>query len=270
VAIFMINSRITTGEWFVTGGFFVPDPAYQGQWRAGLAAVFRGTHQLSTPASTIVAIGGAAAVIVRVLVSRGDAVRVIPLALFAAALLPLYAFYQGHPVRVRYMIPMVAACALFGGVAVGTVQRQAASILAGFLIGITLVQSFPWRSEAPMVVEASSDRDASRGRRRVTACLAPAYRGERILASMGSLAHYMQELSASGLNIADFIHEGNGVIWELAMDTGPRPHAGWMLVEEAAEGGDVLAQRIRVDPGFAAGMERICEGGGVALYRART
>jgi hypothetical protein len=43
-----------------------------------------------------------------------------------------------------------------------------------------------------------------------------------------------------------------------------------MLVEEEAEGGDVLAKRIRDDPGFASGVERMCEGGGVALYRART
>ena len=270
VALFLVNSRITTGTWFVTGGFFVPDAARQGQWGASLASVWGGTHQLSTQATVIVGLAGAGAMLARALLIRRDAVRVVPLALFGAALLPLYAFYEGHPFRVRYMVPVVMACALFGGVAVGTVQRQAASILAGFLVGITLVQASPWQSDAPMIAEASWDREASRGRERVTACLAPVYRGEKVLASMGSLAHYMQELSASGLDLADFVHEGNGVIWELAMDTGPRPHAGWMLVEETAEGGDVLAQRIRRDAGFAAGMERVCEGGGVALYRART
>ena len=30
------------------------------------------------------------------------------------------------------------------------------------------------------------------------------------MASMGSLAHYMQELSASGYALRDFLHEGNG------------------------------------------------------------
>jgi hypothetical protein len=270
VALYLLNSRVTTGTWVVTGGFFVPDPAYRGQLGPSVTAVWWGTHQLSTRATEIVALGGAAALLARALLNRGDAVRVVPLALFGAALLPLYAFYEGHPFRIRYMIPLVAACALFGGVAVGTVKRQAASILAGFLVGITLVQSPPWRADAPMIAEASWDQEASRGRQRVTACLGPVYRGEKILASMGSLAHYMQELSASGLNIADFVHEGNGAIWELAMETGPHPHAGWMLVEEQAEGGDVLATRIRTDPGFASGMERICEGGGVALYRART
>jgi hypothetical protein len=101
-------------------------------------------------------------------------------------------------------------------------------------------------------------------------CLAREYRGEKILASMGSLAHYMQELSSERFDIADFVNEGNGVIWELALATGPAPHAGWMLVEEVAEGGDVLAQKIREEPAFARRMERVCEGGGVALYRRRS
>ena len=117
-----------------------------------------------------------------------------------------------------------------------------------------------------MLLEAQWDSLASDGRRQVTACLTSGYRGEKILASMGSLAHYMQELSHEGLVIADFVHEGNGAIWEMAMDTGPVPHAGWMLVEEQAEGGDALARRIRLDPQFARGMTRLCEGGGVALY----
>jgi hypothetical protein len=84
---------------------------------------------------------------------------------------------------------------------------------------------------------------------------------------MGSLAHYMQELSAQGFTISDFVHEGSGVIWERALETGPQPHVGWMLVEETAEGGDVLAQRIRQDPAFVRGMTKMCEGGGVALYK---
>jgi hypothetical protein len=42
-----------------------------------------------------------------------------------------------------------------------------------------------------------------------------------------------------------------------------------MLIEEKAEGGDMLAERARRDPAFLAGFDRACEGGGVALYRAR-
>jgi hypothetical protein len=150
---------------------------------------------------------------------------------------------------------------------VGIVRRQAVYILGGLLVGISLIQSPPWRQDAPMLVEAQWDRPASAARRAVTACLAAGYEGGKVLASMGSLAHYMQELSHERFAIKDFIHEGNGVIWGLALETGPAPHAGWMLVEEQAEGGDVLAQRIRGDAAFTRGMARICEGGGVALYK---
>ena len=47
------------------------------------------------------------------------------------------------------------------------------------------------------------------------------------------------------------------------------PHAAWMIVEEQSEGGDTLARRVREDVDFADGVNRVCAGGGVALYRAR-
>jgi hypothetical protein len=134
------------------------------------------------------------------------------------------------------------------------------------LIASTMIESPLWNRQSPLVVEAQQDAANSVARQRVTACLAPAYHGEKVLASMGSLAHYMQELSQQGFAIADFVHEGNGALWELALETGPAPHAGWMLVEEQSEGGDVLAQRIRRHAAFTRGMTKVCEGGGVSLY----
>jgi len=267
VVVFIINSRVTVGQWFVTGGFFVHEPMYLRRPLQDLAAIGWGAWQLST--LTTVVIGGLAAVVlaVRGWLQREHAALLVPVALFAAAAVPFYGFFEGHPFRVRYMIPVAAACALYAGAAVGIVRQQAVYVLAGLLIGITLIQSPPWRQDAPMLVEAQWDLPASGARRAVTSCLADAYRGEKILASMGSLAHYMQELSHEGFRLADFIHEGNGVIWDLALQTGPAPHAGWMLVEEQAEGGDLLALRIRGDAAFTNGMNRVCEGGGVALYK---
>jgi hypothetical protein len=275
VLLFVINSRITVGAWFVTDGFYVPDAGYQGQVGRSLVAVWWGSHQLSTTTTATLALVGAALVGVRALMSRSEAPMLVPLALLAAAALPFYAFHAGHPFRIRYMIPIVAAYAPLAGLLVGSLRRDrlsslAATALMAVMIGITLLQSPPWKTDAPMLLEAQWDRPASEGRRAVTACLAPAYRGEKVLASMGSLAHYMQELSQEGFGLRDFVHEGNGVIWQLALETGPAPHAGWMLVEEQAEGGDVLAQRIRRDPLFARGMTRVCEGGGVALYKRTT
>ena len=117
-----------------------------------------------------------------------------------------------------------------------------------------------------MIAEARWDRPNAAGRRTVTACLAGAYSGETIMASMGSLGHYMQELSHEGFTVRDFLHEGNGDIWLAALES-PEPFAGWVLVEEAAEGGDVLAGIAREKPHFLSGFSRVCDGAGVALYR---
>jgi hypothetical protein len=266
IVAFLINSRITIGQWFVSDGFFVPDPTFRGQPLRTFASLLWGTHALSGYVPVIFATAAVVFLAMRALVFRQDAALLVPLASFAAGVLPFAAFYVGHPYRIRYMIPLVAASALVNGIALGR-SRRAAPLLGAVLVACAFIESPPWLKTAPMLLEAQWDVPASVARRRVSDCLTPLYHGEKVLASMGSLAHYMQELSARGFRIADFIHEGNGVIWDLALEDGPAPHAGWMLVEEYAEGGDVLATKIRHDARFAAGMARVCEGGGVALYR---
>ena len=271
IALFLANSRITVGSWFVTGGFYVPDPTYQGLVVKSLISVWWGTHQMSGYVVEIVALLTAAVFAARALTRAADAALVVPVALLSPAVLPFYAFVSGHPFRIRYMIPVVAACALFAGLAVGTPRvRQARALLAAALIASLAIESPLWDGTAPLIVEAQLDVPASLNRRAVTECLAREYRDEKILASMASLAHYMHELSQAGFDIADFVNEGNGVIWNTALETGPALHAGWMLVEEEAEGGDILAQTIRRNAHFTRGMSRVCEGGGVALYKRST
>lgn len=85
--------------------------------------------------------------------------------------------------------------------------------------------------------------------------------------SMGALGHYMYELSAAGFEIRDFLHEGNGPIWDSAFTRGPAPLVEWVIVEEVAEGGDAVIQRHRQFPSMLKDYERICSGGGIALYR---
>jgi hypothetical protein len=284
VVIFLVNSRITVGAWFVSEGFYVPDPTYAHQPLRTLLGIWWGTHRLSGYLIEAIALAGAGAIAWRALARREDSALMVTLALFATAAVPIVAFYEGHPYRIRYMIPLVAACAVFCGFAVGMicrVQKDPAypvkfqgragpfgPALAAIVLASLFLESPLWNMQAaPMLVEAQWDRGASIGRRGVTACLARDYTGDKVLASMGSLAHYMQELSNNGFAIADFINEGNGDIWNLALQTGPAPHAGWMLVEEVAEGGDVLAGHVRRDPAFTRGMTRVCEGGGVALYK---
>jgi hypothetical protein len=273
-AIFLVISRLTVGEWFVSGGFYQRDPTYDAQAIKTLLAIWWGTHQLSGYVITIVGLAAVAVIAARAFSRRSEEAALVAVALFAAAALPAYAFYEAHPFRIRYMVPLVAASVVFCGIAVGrlvsarsTRSGPTAWVLAALLVVSTLVESPTWSMNRPLIVEAQLDAANSVDRRRVTACLTPQYHGEKVLASMGSLAHYMQELSYAGFAIADFIHEGNGAIWDLALETGPAPHAGWMVVEEQSEGGDVLAQHVRRRQDFVRGMTKVCEGGGVSLYK---
>ena len=281
VVLFLLHSRATTGAWFVAGGFYELDPYYDGLFWRSLMAVWWGTHRLSGYVVETVALATVAVLAFRGVGRRSDAALLVAIALVAAAALPFYAFYEGHPYRVRYMVPMAAACAVFCGVAIGLARRPTHLAIGGrpglygpalalLLIAASIGESPPWDTRAPMLVEAQWDVPRSLDRQRVTACLADGYRGERIFASMASLAHYMQELSREGLGIADFVHEGNGPLWLDGLAEGAARQAGWMLAEEQSEGGDVLTRRIREDPDFARGMTRVCEGGGVALYKRTT
>ena len=53
------------------------------------------------------------------------------------------------------------------------------------------------------------------------------------------------------------------------MEYGPRAYVTWVALEERAEGGDAVFHRARQSNRFLDGFERVAEGGGVALYRAR-
>ena len=66
--------------------------------------------------------------------------------------------------------------------------------------------------------------------------------------------------------VAWTLHEGNGDIWLAALDY-PERYAGWIMIEEKAEGGDMLAHIARERPSFLDGYTRVCEAAGVALYR---
>jgi len=100
----------------------------------------------------------------------------------------------------------------------------------------------------------------------VTAYLAAHWDGQPIMMSMGSLGHYMHDLSARGFRVKDFLHEGNGELWTHAVRY-PRLFVEWIAIEERAEGGDGLHWRATHDPSFLKGYVRVAEGGGVALYR---
>ena len=190
------------------------------------------------------------------------------LALAASGALPFYAYYQGHPERVRYAIPLVAACAALIGAGIALLPRRLQGVAAATVVALSVWQLRPFDPLAPVVVEAQREAPNMTGRRAVTAYLTSRWDGQPILMSMGSLAHYMHDLSAAGFGIRDFLHEGNGEIWKYAV-AHPRPVAEWILIEERAEGGDALMWQAENDARFLAGYERVAEGGNVGLYRRK-
>jgi hypothetical protein len=199
--------------------------------------------------------------------SPGRATLLLALAPLAAAALPLAAYYAGHPFRIRYEVPLIVAGALIVGVAVGLTRRLSWPLALVVLLAVVL-QRPPVDASAAMVMEAQLDQNV-RARAQVTSCLTGRFDGGAIMASMGSLGHYMHELSQAGFDIDDFLHEGNGPIWDSAFTRGPVPLVEWVLLEEVAEGGDVLARRQRALPRLLEQFDRVCDGGNVALYRRR-
>jgi hypothetical protein len=281
ILAFAVFSRIVVGQWFVSSDFFVPENKAQGLPLVAINEILWGTRELSGRIVIAFGVAGCASLLAIGLLVRKRAGALIALSLAATAAVPWAAFIDGHPFRIRYMVPLIAIEAVASGFLVdligvlvgrafqarqsGDPKRVARRTLGIIVVAAALYDLRPFDTNAPMVVEAQWDRVNYAPRRDVTRCLRSRYRGESIMASMGSLGHYMQETSHEGFSLRDFLHEGNGDIWLAALNT-PRLYVGWLLIEEKAEGGDMLYKRSRENPEFLQGFSRICEGAGVALY----
>jgi hypothetical protein len=269
LVLFTANSRWTTGTWFVPAGFFVAENEALGHAALALEQVRESVYRLSGTAWVWPAYVGAVLIAIAVLRSRSRAPLLLALALAGAVIVPWYAFYQGHPLRIRYGLPLVAACAVATAAGIGTLSRPLRIVAAAAVLGWTLVQSTAFDARAPMIAEAQRDATNRIGRQRVTEYLRAHWDGTTIMMSMGALAHYMHDLTALDMKIHDFLQEGNEQLWVHASTRGPRGFVEWIVIEERAEGGDVLFQAAQRDPHFLDGFERVAEGGGVALYRAK-
>jgi Dolichyl-phosphate-mannose-protein mannosyltransferase len=261
---FALFSRVVVGHWFVSSDFFVPENKAQGMPMIAIDEIVWGARELSGRMVIVLAIAGCAALLVMGVLFKRRAGALIALSLAATAAVPWAAFVDGHPFRIRYMVPLIAMEAVAAGVIAG-VFRRGAVIAAIAIAAIGAFELHPFNASAPMVVEAQWDAVNRSPRRQITQCLKSRYDGTSVMASMGSLGHYMQEMSHDGFNVRDFLHEGNGDIWLYALER-PRDYAGWLLIEEKAEGGDMLYKRARENPDFLRGFSRVCEGAGVALY----
>lgn len=263
--LFLVLSKATVGAWLVTGGFYEPNnPAYRVPTQA-LVQVGWGLGRVGGWPVAWAGAAGAIIVLLHGLVRKDRQDWWFVLALAGSAALPFYAFVSGHPFRIRYMILLITAAAACIGMLVALLPKPYRPVVLLLVIGVLAFERQPLGLTSPMVAEAQWDRANQQERRGVTRCLMSSWRGEPILVSMGSLAHYMQETSTSGLAIRHYIHEGVGELWYEALKS-PRRHAAFILIEEKAEGGDQLFRLANTDPTFLEGFTRTCEGGGVALY----
>jgi hypothetical protein len=282
VIAFLIDSKITVGSWFVSTGFFIPDNPARGHLWAAWIEVWDGLARLSGPVVPWIACVAAIA-IAGTLVTAGTPVTtgaigthgrpgtpratgtVTVLALAACAILPWAAYYQGHPVRIRYDVPLVAAAAALIGAAVALLPRAAGAAAGAAIVAIAVWQAPPFDRQAAVIVEAQRVAAEDAGRTTVTAYLTAHWDGRPIMMSMGSLAQYMHDLSAAGFYVRDFLHEGNGELWKYAMRT-PRPYVEWIAIQEKEDRDEIFRQS-RIDPRFLDGYARVSGGGGVVLYR---
>jgi hypothetical protein len=268
LVLFSANSRWTTGTWFVPPGFFVPENEALGHAALAFTQVRDSVQALSGDAWLWPAIASSLVILVAVARRRESAPLLLVLALAAAAVLPWYAFYQGHPLRVRYGLPLVAASAALTATGIGLLWRAVRVPAAVAVVLWAALQSSPFTAHAPMIAEAQRDATNKIGRGTVTNYLRDHWDGTPIMMSMGSLAHYMHDLTELHVQVRDFLQEGNERLWVQAAALGPRGFVRWVAIEERAEGGDVLFQAASRDPHFLDGFERVAAGGGVALYRA--
>jgi hypothetical protein len=266
--LFTLNSRWTIGTWFVPSGFFVSENKALSNAGLALDQVRESVYLLSGTAWVRPAYAAALVLTVTFALSRRRAPLILVLALVAAFVLPWYAFYQGHPLRVRYGLPLVVACAGTTAAGIASLWKPLRLIAAAGVLVWAFTQSHPLDAKAPLVIESQRDAENMRGRQTVTRYLQEHWDHSTIMMSMGSLAHYMHDLSAIEIDIRDFLQEGNEQLWVHAASQGPRGFVSWVVIEERAEGGDSLFQAAQNDPDFLDGFERVAEGGGVALYHA--
>ena len=269
IVLFLALSRATVGQWLVTSGFFLRENPAAGNPGMVLVQIVGGLQLLTGHVTVWLTIAAFLVLIIAIARAEHRLLWILPLVLAAAAALPAFAYFMGHPFRVRYAAALIPAAAVILGLAVGLLHRG--RLAAGVLIiGFAVVESPPFDPNAAMVREARQNLENTASRLPLTATLARSYDGHKILASMGSLAPYMQEASAAGFRLRDFVHEGNGEIWTAALES-PARHAGWILIKAGErEGRDALVRAARERPSFFDGFERVTEAGGVTLYRRTT
>ena len=176
IACFLVFSRVVIGEWFVASGFFTPENKALGDPMLSTAEIWYGLHGLSGSAIAAIAAAGMVILLILGLTKARSSSVLIVLSLAATASVPWLAFIEGHPFRIRYMVPLIVIEAIGVGYVVGMagrVLRRITTISALIVVMCALLayELRPLDLTAPMVVEAQWDRPNVPVREQVTACL---------------------------------------------------------------------------------------------------
>ena len=148
VGAFLLFRRIVDGQWFVSGSFVVENPALGHPWAAA-NQILTGVRALGGTLTTVIGLVGLIGLLARGLFSRPGSIALVALAPAAAAAVPWLAFFEGHPQRVRYMVPLLAAQAIGVGAAAAR-WRQAAPVAAIVLMIVAGLEIAPMFGAVPM------------------------------------------------------------------------------------------------------------------------
>lgn len=255
-------SRLMTGQWLVTSGFYDDVNPAKGNVAYATALVAVGIWRVS---GTMLLIAG---VLGWILAARHAARRfwrsdaALALSMSAALIVSAYAYYLGHAMHARFALMVVPVLAMGGGLLVARLGEQharfAAALAGGVLFAVVLTHGTP-----RVLVEASSDRSSGPARALAAQCVRDHDRGGPILVSLMSLAPFVHDVSRLGIPLARFVHEGNGAVWRASVNDLSSVQA---VMIDYAHRGDRLLPFEQHDPSWLHDFQPICRAGDLVVY----
>lgn len=143
ICVFFLVRRIVVGQWFSIGWSVAEDTAL-GQPLTAANQILTGVRALGGTLTTVIALVGLIGLLARGVFTPSDAIALLALAPAAAAVVPWVALVEGHPQRVRVMVPLLAAQAIGAGAAAARWGRAApvAAIVLMIIAGLEIAPMF--------------------------------------------------------------------------------------------------------------------------------
>lgn len=260
-------SRVTTGSWLVTSGFFRQTEVADRPLVA-LGEVARIAGQAAGPGLLILAGIGLVALVAALRRDPHRRVHLLAAAPLAVAALYWSTGYAGHSVLSRFgvflLVPVIWL-GVSGVVALRDAGHPRAVAVLVLLAGIW--QAGVWVMP-PVIHEAAVDVRNREGEAAVLEVLARAGSEDRVLASMWTAAPILHQFSALGVPLRRVVHEGNGAEWLRAM-TRPAESVHWILVTCTRGSADRVLGGLSSLSGPLTTFDVVARSAALELYRAR-